>query len=108
MIPINGVIINVPYTTFLGIRYDERYRAETCVYLLERNGKKVLYEYHSGNPQITKDDKVTEHDIKEIRKEIEDYDEECEECEDPACSCHLNIEKQKALKEITPEISMFV
>lgn len=104
---INGTIIDIKYTTYLGVRYDERYREEVCVYLLEMTRKKVLYEYHCERPRVTEVANITDKDIEAVKKEIEEYNDDFEECDNSDCVCHIGKDKKGATPKININFPMY-
>jgi len=103
IIPINGVIINVPFTSFLGIRFDDRY-GDTFVYLLESQGKTMLHEFHPDVPLITKDKAISKRELRILKEQVAEYDVDPEEG-DISEAHPKNIDNK--LKKLDLEVSMF-
>jgi len=105
LIPLNGVVIKVPYTSFMGMRYDEDY-GSTFVYLLENKGRKVLHEFHVEVPMVTKDIMVSKRDLRTLKRQISEYDSEQDECGD--CEIGPNRTKKQTFKtEYNSDMSMY-
>ena len=99
-------MINVPFTTFLGIRFDERY-GDTFVYLRENKGKRILHEFHPGPGSITKHKNVSTRKLRAIRNEIAEYDKDMEECDDGMID-PLNPIKKTSKKKLESGMPMFI
>lgn len=106
MLCINGTIVSVPFTAFLGTRYD-KHSGEAFIYLLEENGKRIIHEYHPEIPQIVKISKVTARELKTIKQQINEYAEEIEDDDEQDCICDISSENKQSTKIKDFGIPMF-
>lgn len=98
-------MIHVPFTTFLGIRFDKRY-GDTFVYLGEYKGKRILHEFHPGPASITKHKSVSTRKLRSIKNQIAKYDKDIDECEENELDPE-NPFKKTSKKTFESGMSMF-
>lgn len=106
VIPINGVVINVAYTTLLGIRYDEYY-GNTFVYLLESKRKKSIQEFHIEAAIVTDIGPVNKHELLALKKQIDKYSIEMDKEDDGEGMCPAKIRKQTSKNKIVFETPIY-
>lgn len=105
-IPINGVVINVEYTTLLGIRYDEYY-GDTFVYLFESKRKKTIQEFHIEAALVTDIGPVNKRELLALKKQIDEYNNEADEEDDGEGMCPARIKKQIPRNKIIFETPIY-
>lgn len=105
-IPINGVVINVPYTTLLGIRYDEYY-GDTFVYLLESKRKKSIQEFHIEASLVTDIGQINKRELIALKKQIDEYNSEMDEEDDGEGMWPAKVRKQTLKNKIIFETPIY-